>query len=29
MSQLVSPLAGKPLPTANLVDVARLLDLHR
>ena len=25
MSQLVSPLAGKPLPTANLVDVARLL----
>ncbi len=25
MSQLVNPLAGKPLPTANLVDVARLL----
>ncbi len=25
MSQLVSPLAGKPLPTASLVDVARLL----
>jgi len=25
MSQLISALAGKPLPTANLVDVARLL----